>query len=210
MLITKLVINKKNTNLVDIYIEDEYFATLNNTDVFNLKLIKGKDISFEDIREIKYKENYQICLSKAINYISYKPRTKKEVERKLKQDNFDDYVIENVINKLKEYNYIDDKKYIESFINNKLSSKPIGKYRIKQELIDKGIDRVIIEEKISEYEIDDLHNIIMLIKKKIKDKNQINEIKYKRRLINFLLRRGFDLSSINKGIDLFLKDNSKS
>ena len=135
--------------------------------------------------------------SKVLNYILYKKRTENEVRKKF-ENVIDEYMLDDIIEYLKEAKYIDDKQYIERTINNFQILKNLSLVEVKNKLITKGIRKDDIEdyfyenkEKLENYEIKSIKNIIQ---KKQKDM-EFDKIKL------YLLKKGYKSDNINLAIE---------
>ena len=126
----------------------------------------------------------------------YKPRTQYEVRNKLLKLEYDEELIEEVINELLLLEYLNDNLYAEKFIKNSQSVKPMSKNMIKYKLREKGISDDIIQGALREIDIDEIELARNLFLKKTKgkmlDEKELNKVK------GFLARKGFSLSIINK------------
>jgi regulatory protein len=138
-------------------------------------------------KEIQKAENYLIKI------LSYRPRTVLEVERKLKMKGFSEEVIKDVVEKAKNLGYLNDSRFVEEWIRYR-KNKKFGNLRIKEELINLGISRETIEENLKED--DDFLTCVSLLKQKAK--NLRNNFNQKRKIFNFLKRRGFSTELIKK------------
>ena len=135
--------------------------------------------------------------SKVLKYILYKKRTENEVRKKF-ENVIDEYMLDDIIEYLKEAKYIDDKQYIERTINNFQILKNLSLVEVKNKLITKGIRKDDIEdyfyenkEKLENYEIKYIKNIIQ---KKQKDM-EFDKIKL------YLLKKGYKSDNINLAIE---------
>ena len=135
--------------------------------------------------------------SKVLKYILYKKRTENEVRKKF-ENVIDEYMLDDIIEYLKEAKYIDDKQYIERTINNFQILKNLSLVEVKIKLITKGIRKDDIEdyfyenkEKLENYEIKSIKNIIQ---KKQKDM-EFDKIKL------YLLKKGYKSDNINLAIE---------
>lgn len=138
-------------------------------------------------KELKKAENY------LARFLSYRPRTVLEVEKKLKSKGISENIIKEVVEKAKNLGYLNDSKFTEEWIRYR-KGKRMGNLKIKEELINMGIDREIIEGTLKEN--DELSSCIFFLKKKERDfKQNFNE---KRKMFNFLRRRGFSVDVIKK------------
>ena len=86
----------------------------------------------------------------ALKFLSYRPRTVQEVRLFLQKKKFNQNVIEEVIKYLQEISYLDDMQFCELWIRNRLLLKPMGRKRLYDELINKGVDPSIVEQVLEE------------------------------------------------------------
>ena len=159
----------------------------------------------DDISSLYDDISYEAALEKGIFLISLKDRTKKELYKKLEEKYQNKNSIKKAIKKLEELGYINDLDYSISYIKN----KKYGKNRITYNLIQKGIEKKIVELAYEELEteenIDDkrLETLIKKNEKKLAYKNSdlkkeeyLKQLKEEQKLIQYLARQGFSLDKI--------------
>ena len=159
----------------------------------------------DDISSLYDNISYEAALEKGIFLISLKDRTKKELYKKLEEKYQNKNSIKKAIEKLEELGYVNDLDYSISYIKN----KKYGKNRITYNLIQKGIEKKIVELAYEELEteenIDDkrLENLIKKNEKKLAYKNSdlkkeeyLKQLKEEQKFIQFLARQGFSLDKI--------------
>jgi len=132
----------------------------------------------------------------ALYLIEFKDRTEKEIRDKFKEKGYEENCIEDEIEFLKSYGYIDDKRYAEHFTHDAINLKKWGKMRIRTELLRKGVDREIVDNVIEDafFELDD---DIILSQMQLRFKNSdFSNIKERTRIFNFFMRRGFSSEEI--------------
>jgi len=139
----------------------------------------------------------------SLRFISYRPRSKKEVfnylkEKSKKAPHLDEKVIAKIMQRLVDLKFIDDLEFAKFWIR----SRKKGFKILKFELIQKGISKEIIEKAVSEFDLkakeDDL--IEKLIEKKKKSLSKYPKQKAYEKLFSFLLRKGFDYDAIRKSL----------
>lgn len=111
----------------------------------------------------------------------------------------DSKIIQEVINQLKDYNYISNERYTESRVKG-LISKKYGPKMIKMKLFEKGIHSDLVETEISKHGQLIQMNLQKLISLKFKD----SSFEEKNKLIHKLSNKGYDLDLIFAEIDKFL------
>lgn len=128
--------------------------------------------------------------------IEFKDRTEKELRDKFNEKGYNKNSIEDEIEFLKSYGYIDDKRYAEHFTHDAINIKKWGKIRIRTELVRKGVDRETVDNTIEDafFELED---DILLTQMQTRFKNSdLSNIKERTRIFNFFMRRGFSSDEI--------------
>ena len=135
--------------------------------------------------------------TKVLKYIIYKKRSEQEIRNKFAKT-IDENMLEDIIEYLKEANYINDKEFIEKTINNFKILKNLSIKEMKYKLMAKGLNKDDIEdyfyenkEELEEYETKSASNIIY---KKL-DSMEQDEIK------QYLLKKGYKRDSINRAFE---------
>lgn len=130
--------------------------------------------------------DFEVAKEKAIRYIGISRKTEYEVFQKLKKLKFDDEIINKVIEYIKNLNYLNDHEYVDAYIRQCMRLQNYSIYEIKNKLLQKGIKKDIIDEKIEVlYESDYEKNVVeKLLKGKLKNTDDEKRKAY-------LYRRGF-------------------
>lgn len=134
----------------------------------------------------------------SLRFLSYRPRSEKEVRENLAKKKAPTDIIEKIILKLKDHNFINDLEFAEVFVKSRNQSRPKAARMIKMELRQKGISGEIIESlKMG----DELENAKKLLDKKINKYKDLDRNEIYNKLGGFLARRGFDWEIVKKAID---------
>ena len=157
-----------------------------------------------DIEKLERIEELDKVKSRVLKYIVYKKRTELEVRNKFKGI-FDDDIFEEVIENLKNLGYISDENYIDRAVNEYTSLKNMSIKEIKYKLLNKGINKSLIEDYFSknydqllEHEAKSAENIYL---KKISTTEEL-EVKL------FLRKKGYMEESIKNAEHIYTR-NSK-
>ena len=172
---------------------EKFLLSYDNYENFNIEndMIIDDELHKILLSTSKFEEAFEISL----NFLSYKLRTEKEIVNKLKSKNFDNQIIEEVIERMKKLDLIDDFNYAKVFINDKINLTNYSKKRIINDLYLKGIDKKIYENYLNEhldfdFELEKAEQIVSTKINLWKQKYQGYLLKNK--IINFLLQKGFD------------------
>ena len=131
----------------------------------------------------------------AVNLISYRDRTSAELVKRLKEKEYSAPEIEYAMEKLTYYGYVDDRRYADSYIRYRSSSK--GNRRIAMELASKGVDRAIVSELLAEYDRDESTDVLSILESRYSNAD-FSDDKTRRRVYGYFVRRGFTTASIQK------------
>ena len=147
-------------------------------------------------------EEQKSARRKAMLLLEHMDRTEKGLSDRLRQAGFSAEAVEDAMNYVRSYGYLNDLRYAENYISFRINSK--SRQKILQELAGKGIDRetaLSAWESAAEVETpDELAVLRSTVLKKCQEETVPDE-KAMRRLQSFLLRRGFSYGDISHVLD---------
>ncbi|MDD5491876.1 MAG: regulatory protein RecX [bacterium] len=154
--------------------------------------------------------------AKAVRYCLYllsrKSYTSWQLRDKLKKKDYPPAVIPEALAKLNSWRYLDDDKFTELYIRERIRSKPRGQFILLRELKLKGIPPELAKDKIakvmSEEKVDDLGLAERALKRKLRGYLKAPAEKGIQRAKNYLLRQGFSYEITDKLIRKFWKTKS--
>ena len=153
---------------------------------YNLKVNGNIESLYDNI-------SYEASLEKGIFLLSLKDRTKKEISLKLKEKYRNKTMVEKAVLKLEELGYIDDLNYAVSYIKN----RKYGRQRIYIFLFQKGIDKETIENAYTYIEENERKTEEKTLEEEKLEKLILRNLKKEeKKLIQYLLRQGFEISKI--------------
>ncbi len=149
-------------------------------------------------------DEFEINFNKTLRFLSFRPRSEKEVADYLSQKNVDEKIGKRIIARLKELKFLDDREFARMWIEERTKIKPRSLRLIKLELKQKGISQDIIDEISQNSELrlqSDKEMAKKVIFKKIEKYKGLSKFALLQKLGPFLARRGFDYDTIKKAID---------
>lgn len=200
--VTKLEYQKNNKERVNVYLDGSFFAGMSLENVIKFSLKEGKEVDEQKLKELLFEENKQKAFQKSTDLISKFVKTEKQIKDYLKEKSFDEQVIFETVDKLKEYGFINDQAYVESYVGFK--KNVCGAKKIKQELFAKGISKKLIDRVDELLGEEGTSACESIAEKYMKNKEKTFENKVK--LNRYLLSKGFDYADINKVISKIIKD----
>lgn len=205
--ITKIEVQKKNQDRVNIYVDEKFFMAIYKELVFTFSLKKGDIIDEDNLRQILKDEMFLKGKNKALNILSKSSQSEKKIREKLVED-FEEDVIDQVIDFLKKYNFINDNELASRIVNTNVNLNKYGKNKIKQNLYNKGIERSAIDEAISNIDQDaEFENALHLAEKRYARVKNEDPKKAYAKISNHLAYKGFSYDIIKRVLNKILKSD---
>lgn len=198
--ITDIKLQKRHFKRRSIFVNNEFLCGVDEEIVAVLGLKVGQEVDKKRIKEILHKEEIKRAKDYAFKLLSYRPRSIKEIQDRLKKKDYSSKIILEVIKSLKRLKFLNDKEFARMWVESRIKTRPMGRYRLYQELIQKGIDRDLIEKILNDYrEEEEIKLARELAQRKLKRSYQnLDEVTTKRKLYGFLQRRGFSYDIIQE------------
>ena len=138
--------------------------------------------------------------NKALRFLSYRPRSEKEIRDKLLGKKASEEIINKIILRLKKNNFLNDEEFVKWWIEQRTTFKPRSVRLIKIELKQKGIGQELIEETIDHLSsaIDDLESAKKLIEKRLPRYKDLSRDKKFQKISRFLSSKGFSYDIIKE------------
>ena len=151
-----------------------------------------------------YQKAYNIVHGKTLDFISYKPRSVREVELRVdkylgskkldlsKEEKIN--IKDGVFKVLEQASLVDDERYVRDFVSEKInSSKPISKYFLKMFLVKKGISASVIENGLDLYTDDIEHEKACIVAQlKLKHLKAQDKRKVQNKIYSHLISKGYN------------------
>mgnify|MGYP002581957942 CR=1 FL=1 len=182
----------KNRNKVVLDNEEKFL--LYKGDIRKFKLESNQEISkvtYNEIKQLLYERGKERAL-----YILDKTfKTEKQIKDKLIQEMYPEDVIKRILEFLKKYDIINDKRYASMYIEYK------GK---TQDLMIKGISQDIISESFESTDYSDADSLKKIIDKRAKRYN-LDDRKDLQKLYQYLMGKGYKYSDIKNELSEYFE-----
>lgn len=209
MKVTKLEYQKKDPSRVNLYIDEGFFCGISLNTLAKENLYEGMDIVSQDLDRIALEDLKERFLTRATDYLLRSPKSEFQIYRYLKNLAYKkkdvwykkdislnwDMFFDEIVEKLKSYKYIDDENFARMFVQSRVKNRPRGKIVLVGELMSKGISKDIAQKVCEEEVVDEEQLLKDTFEKKYRgEKFDLNN----RKMVNFLLRKGFNWDLIRK------------
>ena len=202
MIIEKISLkSSRNPNIFIVEIDAEKYV-LHSEIIVKYGIATNAEIDQDKLAEVVFESDVMIATNLAMNYVSSKLITTKQLKDYFKGKGYKAQVVEKVIDKFNEYGVLNDENFATSFVSIKQNS--LSKRAIEQKLMQKGVSKEISKSCLEEF--DDTEVAIKTAEKFMKTKEYTEENITK--LLRHLSYKGFDYETINKVVG-YLKNNDK-
>ncbi|MGO4987980.1 MAG: recombinase RecX [Gallicola sp.] len=207
MIITKIGYDDK-TNLFIIETPKESFQ-ISYEDYEKYHLQKDQEINpdlYDKLKNIALKNK---AYADAINFLSYRIRTEKEIKDKLnKKYSFE--IVSSIIEKLTREGLIDDSYFARVYIESKLNTTNWSVRKVKYQLGNLGISNDVFEEELSklDFSTSEIQNAHKLVSKQIeKWKSKYSDTyALRNKIYAYLSSRGFNYDTISAVMEEFVNE----
>lgn len=186
--VTALKYQKKNRNRVSVFLDGRFAFGL--PDIVAAQLTTGQQLSDADILRLQREGSAEAAYSRSLDYLSYRPRSRAEVETYLEKRGFSEDDIEAVAARLERAGLLDDEAFARYWVENREQFRPRGLRALRYELRKKGVSDRIIERAVAEVDVSD--SAYRSATKKARQLGDADQQTFCRKLIEYLARRGFD------------------
>jgi regulatory protein len=200
---------KKNASRVSVYIDGDFAFGIEVDVLLEYPLSAGVVIDLETAEAIVLADARLRARRFSVAYLAHRARTVFEVREALRQRGFAPDVAEQAVERLCALGYLDDADYALRYVESRVRAKGYGPMRIRRELQRRGIQAALIDRAVAPLETSDSPAEQALRQARIrlpKLRGEADARKRRKKLSDFLLRRGFDFDTIQRAVDTALHE----
>ncbi len=190
--ITALSAQKRNADRVNVYLDGEFAFGLALIAAHGLRV--GQSLSDVEIASLKAQDEVERAKNKAIQLIANRPRSSAEIRRHLIKKGYDETVADEVVTRLTRVHLLDDAEFARYWVDQRETFKPRSQIALRQELMQKGVERSVIDAALEE--VDEDAAARRLANKQAHRWEHLPEDEFRQKLMRYLQRRGFSYSII--------------
>ncbi|MBA4420495.1 MAG: hypothetical protein C0391_05060 [Anaerolinea sp.] len=186
--VTGLIVQRRNPNRVNVYLDGEFAFGLQRITAAWLSV--GQEMSAEIIVQLKNKDESEVVYQSALRLLSYRQRTAAEITRRLQQKGYDPEKVQQVVARLHETHLLDDRKFAVDWVDDRKAFHPRSKRLMAHEMLNKGLDRQVVEQAL--LSVGDDTPLAEDAARKVMDRwNGLAEKEFVTRCAAYLGRKGF-------------------
>ena len=202
---------------IHLSLDGEYIATVNADYWFTCGIKSGSEVTPEQLEELLTESARRKMMNKALDLLSLRDYSRRELSDKLvtkawekkEQKDMDlgslKQQASDICDRLEELGLLNEERFARSYVDELIRRKHLSKSGLKTALIQKGVQRDIIETVLEEVDVDPVEQIRELLATKFKNRDLSDE-KQKTRTVNALLRLGYRYNEIHAAMGEWMED----
>ena len=190
--ITALEVQKRDKDRVNVFLDDRFAFSLSLLQAASLK--RGQYLSDEAIGALRAQDDRARAHDQALNFLSYRPRSEAELQGYLARKGWDEAVIGEVIDRLKQAGLADDREFARFWVENRQRFRPRGRWALRYEMKTKGLSEEDISESLEN--VDEEESAYNLALAQVRKKSTLAPQELRHKLGQYLARRGYSYSVI--------------
>lgn len=194
-------IEPRRKRLSQLYLDGEAAVKVDTETILKAGWKPGMEISDEELHELLQKSEARRAKEKALYLLEYRSHSKKELADKISRTTSRE-AAEAAVERMEELGLVNDESYARQLAEYLMERKGYGVRRARQELLQKGIDRELIEELLEELAPDPEEKLREIVERKYQ--NQLKDEKGYRRTVAALQRLGYGWEDIKTVLAEFL------
>ena len=198
----KVIKYKKIKNKYRVYFDNDISLDLFEDIILKHELLLKKDIDDKKLKQIELDNLKEEIYDKALSYINIKMRSRKEISQYLKKKDYSNNDINETIKRLEKNNLINDNIYAKAYVSDKFNLSSEGPLKIKNGLINGGIDENLASKYVNELKEEDIiDKLDRLVDKKIKTIKNYSGNVLRLKITSYFYYLGYYKSTIDKVLD---------
>jgi regulatory protein len=190
--ITAIVSQKGDPNRVNIHLDGEYAFGLAHIVAAWLKV--GQELGEDKIASLQAEDARERAYQQALLFLSYRTRSESEIRQNLRKHELSEEVIEHTLERLRESKLADDNQFARAWVENRNTFRPRSRRALAFELRQKGLS-----DEAAESALETVNDEVLAYEAGLKKTHRLGELEwneFRRKLSDFLARRGFPYSVI--------------
>ncbi|HSX41030.1 MAG TPA: RecX family transcriptional regulator [Candidatus Saccharimonadales bacterium] len=196
--VTKIAQQVKRQHRYSIFVDGKFNFSLSELEITGSGLRVGTEVSDEDMILWQRRSDAGKAIEKAYNFLSYRARSRREIEDYLRRKKYEPETAEQVIKQLENEGLINDAQFATNWSQDRQTYQLRSRRQLQAELIKKGVDREAIEQSMTSL-ADEVETITQLVN----TRNLLNKYDDERKLMAYLAGKGFSYGDIKTALRRF-------
>ena len=190
---------QRRKNRLNLFLDGRFALGLSTDVAAQVSLRVGDEVDGDRLRALREAEARADAMSAALRLLSYRPRSETELRHRLARRGVPPALIDSTIQRLRELGLVDDAAFARAWVESRERTSPRGQRLLRQELRAKGVNSDASRELVEG--VDDAEAALRASARRAASLSGLPQEEFRRRLGDFLRRRGFDYETIRLTVE---------
>ncbi len=190
---------QRRKNRLNLFLDGRFALGLSTDVAAQVSLRVGDEVDGDRLRTLREAEASADVISAALRLLSYRPRSETELRQRLARRGEPPALVDSTIQRLRELGLVDDAAFARSWVESRERASPRGQRLLRQELRAKGVNSDASRELVEG--VDDAEAALRASARRAASLSGLPQEEFRRRLGDFLRRRGFDYETIRLTVE---------
>jgi len=183
----------------NVHIDGRFALSLSLELVAQAGLHVGDAVEPQQVESLRQADVRHQAYEASLRLLAYRPRSQAEIRQRLARRGLPPPVVQETIARLDDQGLLDDAAFARFWVEARDQSSPRSRRLLGQELWAKGIEQEIAREAVAAVAEEDA--ALRAAEKKARHLQGLDYPTFRRRLGDFLLRRGFPYDTVSATVD---------
>jgi regulatory protein len=203
--ITGIEPQRRHPERVSIFVDGAFAIGVDGGVAVALGLRVGQSVDTARLGEIARAEELRQAFDRALHFLGYRARSQAEVRRRLLQKGYEEEIVDQVIDRLREGGLIDDSQFTEAWVRARTTGRGMGPRRIAWELRQKGVDAETVRDAVGRIDEETELGLALNVGRQKAESVRGEPMPVARRKVAAALqRRGFSWEVTSRVLDMLL------
>ncbi len=195
MTVTKLEAVSKSKQRV--FIDGQFAFVLYKGELSRFHLAEGEEVDQETVRKIREEVVLKRAKLRALHLLDDMARTESQLRQKLKNGEYPPDIIDQAVDYVKSYGYLNDEAYARDFIETRKNKK--SRQELYGLLMQKGLDKKLVQQALDDvYGEEDAKEAIRLLMQKRHFDPETADESERQKFLSYLVRKGFSYEDVRE------------
>ncbi len=190
---------QRRKNRLNLFLDGRFALGLSTDVAAQAGLRVGDDVDIETLRGLREAEAGADAMGAALRLLSYRPRSETELRQRLARRGAPPALVDSTLERLRELGLVDDAAFAQAWVEGRERASPRGRRLLHQELRAKGVDSDASREVVEG--VDEAEAALRASARRAASLQRLPGAEFRRRLGDFLRRRGFDYETIRVTVE---------
>lgn len=190
--VVRLTQQKNHSNRYNLFLDNDERISITDDLILKFNISSGREFSDEEFKLLKDAADVAFTREKALELLSLREHGSGELRTKLLQKGYQKAAIAEVIDYLKEKNYLNDGRFADLYSQELIQRKKLGPAKLKEKLYQRGVPADVSQKIMLNYDREtQIENCRFHFEKKFKSRTSFETREEKAKAVRFLQGKGF-------------------